>query len=65
MSSKRHRHSFSALWWHFGPAKRQDCHVHSCMDRECSRVIVGNERNCDGKGQTHWRETLAAIGDTG
>lgn len=59
---KRHKHQFSALWWHFGPYGRQDVHVHSCFDHAeddvCHRVLIGPGRDCDGDSATHWRETL-------
>jgi len=62
MASKRHRHEFSLLCWHFGPYGRQNVHVHSCRpwdDGEpCGRVLVGKGRECDGNPETHWRETL-------
>ncbi len=63
MAAKRHRHVFSALWWRFGPYGPQDVHVHSCIDDDgCDRVLVGQGRECDGKGRTHQRMTLTEGG---
>lgn len=69
--AKRHKHEFSALWSHFGPHGRQDVHVHSCYRGEwigdpapapdferCDRVLIGAGRDCDGKAESHHRETL-------
>lgn len=59
MSRCRHREGFTALYWHFGRYGRQDVHVHSCFGHpECSRVVVGAGRECDGKPEHHHRETL-------
>jgi hypothetical protein len=64
MVSKRHRHRFHALWSHFGPHGRQDVHFHPCIVEErhdgldCDRVLIGKGRDCDGKTETHHRETL-------
>jgi len=58
MSSKRHRHKFTLLYWHFGPAKKQDVHVHSCFDRDCTRVLIGTSRECIEAKKDHKRETL-------
>lgn len=56
---RRHKHTFTALWWHFGPYGRQDVHVHSCFTDGCDRVVIGAGRECDvTNGQKHWRETL-------
>lgn len=60
MSGKRHRHEFTALWWHFGPYGLQDIHVHGCLDEECDRVLIGSGRSCDGAPASHHRETLSA-----
>lgn len=61
MTALRHRHWFSAMWWHFGPYGRQDVHVHSCIkethDERCDRVVIGEGRECKSN-QHHWRETL-------
>jgi hypothetical protein len=56
--SKRHRHEFTALYSHFGPYGRQDVHLHLCFDEDCHRVLVGDGRDCDGKAESHHRETL-------
>ena len=56
--AKRHRHTFTALSYHFGPYGRQDVHVHPCFDEDCSRVIIGEGRVCGGERTNHWRETL-------
>lgn len=56
--AKRHRHTFTALYYHFGPYGRQDVHVHACFDEDCSRVIIGEGRVCGGERTNHWRETL-------
>ena len=56
--SKRHKHTFTALWWHFGPYGKQDVHVHSCCDEDCARVLIGEGRACSGKAEDHHRETL-------
>jgi hypothetical protein len=58
VTAKRHKHEFTALWWHFGPYGRQDVHVHDCFDEDCDRVVVGDGRDCDGQGESHHRETL-------
>jgi hypothetical protein len=58
--AKRCRHTFTALWWHLGPYGRQDIHVHSCFNQDCSRVLIGKGRKCDGKPETHHRETLGS-----
>lgn len=63
MSAKRHKHTWTALWWNFGPHGRQDVHVHSCFDHtddrgSCGRVLVGEGRSCDGRPESHRRETL-------
>ena len=58
---RRHRHEFTLLYWHFGPYGRQDVHVHSCRpwnDERCIRVLIGKGRECDGKSESHHRETL-------
>lgn len=57
--AKRHRHTFTVLWWNFGRYGRQDVHVHDCWDREegCARVLVGAGRDCE-PGAEHHRETL-------
>lgn len=70
MSAKRHPHEFSLLYWHFGPYGRQDVHVHSCHagnwlpdrrdDDPCDRVLIGEGRSCDGRPESHHRETLHA-----
>lgn len=59
MSARRHKHTFSLFYWHFGPYGRQDVHVHSCWDEDCDRVLIGWSRECDGKPESHHRETLA------
>lgn len=63
MPSLKHRHFFSALWWHFGKFGRQDVHVHSCLNEthgeRCDRVVIGEGRECEGPEQRHWRETLS------
>jgi hypothetical protein len=59
MPSKNHKHTFTALWWHFGPYGRQDVHIHNCTDDDCDRVLIGEGRDCKGADKTkHWRETL-------
>lgn len=62
MSVGRHRHEFSALWWHFGPYGDQDVHVHSCFHDGCDRVVVGDGRDCDGRADSHVRFTLREAG---
>jgi hypothetical protein len=54
-----HEHEFTALWWHFGPYKRQDVHIHSCFTEGCDVAAVGLERSCTAE-TTHWWETLSA-----
>ncbi len=58
IAARRHKHEFTALWWYFGPYGRQDAHVHSCFTDDCDRVLVGQGRSCDGKPESHKRETL-------
>jgi hypothetical protein len=59
MSARRHKHAFTALWWHFGPHGRQNVHVHSCFGEDCDRVVIGEGRECEGpERQAHHRETL-------
>lgn len=66
--ARSHRHEFSALWGTFGPYGRQDVHYHCCYagcwdgpipDDACQRILVGPGSSCDGRGETHHRETLA------
>jgi hypothetical protein len=57
----KHRHWFHAWPTHFGPYGRQDVHYHVCCAGEpgsCWRVLVGAGRECDGKPESHHRETL-------
>lgn len=54
--AKRHRHTFSALWFYYGPHKPQDVHVHPCQDDDCYRVLVGEGRECIADAPHH-RET--------
>ena len=56
--AKRHKHTFTALYWHFGPYGDQNVHVHDCFDEDCDRVLIGQGRTCDGNAQTHHRKTL-------
>ncbi len=59
MGSKRHKHIFSALYWYFGPYGDESVHVHNCIAVEdCSRVLIGEGRECDGKAASHHRVTL-------
>lgn len=58
---KRHTHEFSALPWHFGEYGPQDCHVHSCFEEGCDRVLIGPGRKCDPKSK-HRRMTLTEDG---
>lgn len=60
MKRCRHREGFTVLYWHFGKYGRQDVHVHSCFSDGCSRVLVGAGRECDGKPESHKRESLRA-----
>lgn len=55
---KKHKHEFTALWWHFGPHGRQDVHVHDCFREGCDVVIVGEGRDCDGDAAKHRRSNL-------
>lgn len=61
-----HKHTFTALWARFGPFGRGDVHYHPCVHGDlisgpfCDRVLVGPGRDCDGKPETHHRETLRA-----
>lgn len=57
---KRHKHKFSALWWHFGSYGPQDVHVHDCFTEGCDRVLIANGRGCGGPDQPHRRKTLGA-----
>lgn len=56
--AKRHRHTFHALWFNFGPYGRQNVHVHPCWDRDCERVLIGEGRDCKSDA-SHHRETLS------
>ena len=60
MPSKKHTHIFFALWCHFGPYRQsyEHIHYHPCHDIECDRVLVGKGWDCDGKKESHHRETL-------
>jgi len=58
----RHEHEFTALWWHFGPHGNQDVHLHSCFTQGCSRVLVGDGRECDGKSESHREVRLTQAG---
>jgi hypothetical protein len=60
---KHHKHTFTALWWHFGPYGPQGVHVHSCFDEDCDRVLIGSGRSCSGDGSDHYRKTLDDGGD--
>lgn len=55
--AKRHKHTFSSLWFRFGAFGRQDVHIHPCFDEDCERVVIGEGQDCK-KGAKHWRETL-------
>lgn len=56
--SKRHKHVFTLLYWHFGPYGDQTVHIHSCFTDDCDRVLIGQGRNCSGSAADHRRETL-------
>lgn len=58
MAAKRHKHTFTALYWHFGEFGPQNVHVHSCFDRDCDRVVIGRGRECGGARSPHRRYTL-------
>lgn len=58
--SARHRHEFSALYYHFGPHGDRGVHVHPCFAEGCDRVLIGVGRKCDGEAETHRRQTLPA-----
>jgi hypothetical protein len=62
VTAKRHRHTFTALCWHFGPFGDQQVHVHSCFDEDCDRVVIGQGRECNGRRQRHKRFTLTETG---
>ena len=49
----RHRHEFTALWVHFGPYGDQGVHYHPCFGEDCDRVIIGPNRECDGRPWGH------------
>lgn len=57
VSAKRHKHTFTGLWVHFGPYGPQDIHYHPCWDQECDRVLIGQGRECVAD-HDHRRETL-------
>lgn len=59
---RKHRHEFSALWWHLGQYGDQSVHVHGCFTEGCWRVVVGPGRECDGDPRTHYRATLSEGG---
>lgn len=56
--AKRHEHTFTALYYYFGPHGPQDVHVHACFDEDCSRVLIGDGRTCSGSAYDHHRKTL-------
>lgn len=58
--SARHRHEFSALYYHFGPYGDQAVHVHPCFTNGCDRVLIGDARRCSGEPGDHRRKTLTA-----
>jgi hypothetical protein len=60
--ARRHRHEFTALYWHFGPHGDQSVHVHSCFTEGCDRVLIGEGRRCDGEPASHRRASLDARG---
>lgn len=64
MSCLRHRHEFSRLWATFGPFGNQEVHYHVCIngDGDCSRVVMGDGRQCDPSAK-HWRTTLSDDGE--
>lgn len=48
-----HRHEWTALWFHFGPYRRQDVHVHGCFDGRCKWFLIGEGRQCN-EASNHW-----------
>jgi hypothetical protein len=48
-----HEHQFTALWFHWGPNKTQDVHVHQCFDGRCGQVKVGDGRRCNPANAHH------------
>lgn len=67
--SDRRKHTFHALWYHFGPYGPQDVHVHPCSadghgpnddgpHAGCDRVLIGPGRNCCGSSAGHDRASL-------
>lgn len=59
-----HEHAFAVLYHHLGPYGRQDVHVHPCIEGgpgTCWRAVIGPGRTCDGKPETHWRQTLGDV----
>lgn len=57
-----HRHTFTALWYHFGPHGDQSVHVHQCFEEGCDRVLIGDGRRCGGRGTEHRRMWLTENG---
>jgi hypothetical protein len=55
----KHNHEFTALWWYFGFNGPQDCHAHSCFDRRCNTVMIGDGRVCR-KNDEHHEEKLSS-----
>jgi hypothetical protein len=58
MASKHHKHTFHAMYWHFGQYGQQNVHVHPCFDDDCDRVLIGRDRECGGAKSPHVRHTL-------
>ncbi len=55
-----HPHDFSAFPQHFGKYGDQTVHYHPCLhesgefgEYDCSKVLVGDGRDCDGVRATH------------
>jgi len=58
VSAKRHKHTFSAFYWHFGKYGPSNVHVHPCMDDDCDRILIGRDRECNRLMVSHIRVTL-------
>jgi hypothetical protein len=53
----KHQHTYTALYWHFGPYGPQAVHIHDCEDGRCSHVLIGMGRDCR-KGADHYSKRL-------
>lgn len=60
MGGSSHDHDFHGLFWTFGPAGRQDVHLHPCDIGSCEYEMVGPGLKCDGTWATHVPKLLTS-----